>query len=57
MNFGNMQGAFMMLPMLWAIVWALVWLYLALRFLRAFERLVGAHERLANATSRDHSTG
>lgn len=52
MNFSNLQGGFLIIPMLWTAFWAFVWLYLALRFLKAFERGVQAHERLADAMVR-----
>lgn len=50
MNFsiGDAPGLFFIVPLLWAAFW----LYLAFRFLRAFERGVHAHERIADAMTR-----
>jgi hypothetical protein len=49
MNFSLNGGSGFML-LIPVIVW-LIWLYIIIRFLRAFERGVHAHERIANALS------
>lgn len=52
MNIG-FNGAPMLLLLVPVIVW-LVAFYLVLRFLRAFERGVYAHERIADSLSKSH---
>jgi hypothetical protein len=44
-SFPAASGLMVLIPV---IVW-LIWLYIVVRFLRAFERGVRAHERLADA--------
>ena len=50
MNFG-FSSAFLLIPV---VVW-LVALYLLVRFLRAFERAAYAHERIADALTRQQA--
>lgn len=45
-------GGPLFIPILWAALWSFVWLYVAWRFLKAFERGIQAHERLADAMMR-----
>ena len=47
MNF-SLNGASGIMLLIPVVVW-LIWLYIVLRFLRAFERGVQAHERIAGA--------
>jgi hypothetical protein len=49
MNF-SLNGGSGFMFLIPVIVW-LIWLYFIVRFLRAFERGVQAHERIANALS------
>jgi hypothetical protein len=50
MNFGMIGGPFLLI-LLWLAGW-IFGIYLALRLLRAIERGVAAHERIADALGR-----
>ena len=47
LSLNGASGIMLLIPV---IVW-LIWLYIVVRFLRAFERGVHAHERIADALS------
>ena len=46
-SFNGAPGVMLLIPV---ITW-LIWLYIIVRFLLAFERGVGAHERIADAVA------
>jgi hypothetical protein len=55
MNFSlnSASGIMLLIPV---AVW-LIWLYIVIRFLRAFERGVRSHERIADALSSSRQAG